>query len=85
MGSDLHTQAGFIATVCNLRPQSRWHARIKSPDVTITSAITQNFLSHEADRVVAVEGMQLTRRLLVSQALARFAPEELRPGPGGRR
>ena len=38
-------------------------------------------LQTEADRRVAVDAIRLTRRIAGAKALARYAPEEYRPGP----
>jgi choline dehydrogenase len=66
--------------VCNLRPESRGHVRIRSPDPAAPPAIAPNYLATEADRMVAADAIRLTRRICTAKALARFAPEEYRPG-----
>ena len=68
-------------SVCNLRPTSRGHVRIKSPDPLAHPAIRLNYLSTPEDQRVAVDGMRFTRRIMAARALARYAPEEWRPGP----
>jgi choline dehydrogenase len=67
--------------VCNLRPTSRGWVRITSTDPLAHPEIKLNYLSTDADRKVAADGMRFTRRIMASQALARFSPEEWRPGP----
>ena len=77
-----HRFPAFTASVCNLRPTSRGHVRIVSPDPRAYPAITCNYLSTPEDRKVAVDSMRLTRRIVTqSQALARYEPEEFVPGP----
>ncbi len=44
-------------------------------------AITLNYLSTEEDRKVAIEGLKFTRRIMAADALSRFQPEEIKPGP----
>jgi choline dehydrogenase len=79
-GSPLHTFNAITPSVCNLRPSSRGHIRIRSSDAAIYPAITTNYLSTEADRAVALAGLKYTRRIMAAASLARFAPEELKPG-----
>jgi choline dehydrogenase len=76
-----HPFPAFTASVCNLRPESRGFVRIKSADPVAAPAIHPNYLATDADRRVAAESMRLTRRICAAPALARFAPEEFRPGP----
>jgi choline dehydrogenase len=80
-GDPLHPFPAFTASVCNLRPESRGHVRIRSPDPDAPPAIRPNYLSTEADRMVAADAIRLTRRICAAQAMARFAPKEYRPGP----
>jgi choline dehydrogenase len=80
-GEPLHPFNAITPSVCNLRPASRGHVRITSPDPQTYPAITLNYLSNEEDRRIAVEGLKFTRRIMGAQALARFEPEELKPGP----
>jgi choline dehydrogenase len=44
-------------------------------------AIKLNYLSTEEDRQVAISGLRFTRRIMAAKALARFEPEEWKPGP----
>lgn len=79
-GSPLHTFNAITPSVCNLRPSSRGHIRIKSADAADYPAITTHYLSTEADQAVALAGLKYTRRIMAAAALARFTPEELKPG-----
>jgi choline dehydrogenase len=79
-GDPLHPFPAITPSVCNLRPTSRGHVRIKSTDPSAYPAITLNYLSTEADRQVAVSGLRFTRRIMAAQALAKFQPEEWKPG-----
>ena len=80
-GDPPHKFPAITPSVCNLRPTSRGHVRIKSPNPDDYPAITLNYLSTYEDRRVAVDGMRYTRRIMATQALQKFAPEEFRPGP----
>jgi choline dehydrogenase len=79
-GEPLHAFPAFTASVCNLRPTSRGTVAIKSPDAREHPAIQPNYLATEQDRQVAVAAIRLTRRIAVAPALARFTPEEFKPG-----
>jgi choline dehydrogenase len=80
-GDPLHPFLAFTASVCNLRPESRGEVRIRSPQPGAPPAIRPNYLATEADRMVAAAAIRLTRRICAAEALARFRPTELRPGP----
>jgi choline dehydrogenase len=79
-GDPLHPFPAFTASVSNLRPESRGHVRIRSPDANAPPAIAPNYLATEADRMVAADAIRLTRRICAARAMARFQPEEYRPG-----
>src|SRR5262249_51822798 len=66
---------------CNLRPTSRGTVRIATADPQTKPHIRPNYLSTDEDRRVAADALRVTRRLMRQSALARFAPEEFRPGP----
>jgi choline dehydrogenase len=80
-GSPLHPFDAITPSVCNLRPTSRGYVRIKSADPAAHPAIAPNYLSTADDRAVAIAGLRFTRRIMAAKALARFAPEEWKPGP----
>jgi len=80
-GDDPHPFPAFTASVCNLRPQSRGHIRIAGADPHAAPKITLNYLSTESDRNIAVDALKLTRRISQAPALARYQPEEFKPGP----
>ena len=80
-GDPLHAFPAITPSVCNLRPSSRGWVRIKSPDPAAHPEIRLNYLSTDEDRTVAVDGMRFTRRIMASKALAKYEPQEYRPGP----
>ena len=82
-GSPLHPFDAFTASVCDLRPTSRGTVRLTSADPRQAPEIAPNYLSTEADRLTAARAIRLTRRIVAAPPLARFAPEEFRPGPVG--
>ena len=79
-GSPLHAFDAITPSVCNLQPTSRGYVRIKSPDPTAHPAIHPNYLATPEDVDVVVAGVRFTRRIMAAKALARFAPEEWKPG-----
>ena len=80
-GQAPHDFPAITASVCNLRPESRGHVRITSPDPEMHPEIQPNYLATPADRRVAVDAIRLTRRIMAQDPLARYQPEEFKPGP----
>jgi len=80
-GDPLHPFPAITPSVCNLRPTSRGHVRIKGPDPFAAPEIRLNYLSTPEDQAVAARSMRLTRRIMAARALARYSPQEWRPGP----
>jgi choline dehydrogenase len=81
-GAPPHRFPAFTASACNLRPTSRGHVRIVSPDPRAHPAIAPNYLSTPEDRAVAVDAIRLTRRIVTeTEALRKYQPEEFTPGP----
>ena len=79
-GEPLHRFDAFTASVCNLNPTSRGTVHIKSPRPEDAPAIAPNYLSTPEDRQVAADSLRVTRRICAQPALARFQPEEWKPG-----
>jgi len=79
-GEPLDRFDAFTASVCNLNPTSRGHVRLDPSDPDGAPRITLNYLSTEEDRRVAAESIRLTRHIVAQPALARYRPQELKPG-----
>ena len=79
-GDPLHPFPAFTASICNLRPQSRGHIRIRSSDPFDHPAIHPNYLSADADRKIAADSVRLTRRIISQPALQKHNPREFLPG-----
>ncbi len=79
-GQPLHSFPAFTASVCNLNPSSRGSVQITSPDFDVAPAIAPNYLSTEADRKVAADSLRLTRTIVGQPALAKYQPQEFKPG-----
>jgi choline dehydrogenase len=79
-GEPLHHFDAITPSVCNLKPTSRGHVRIQSPDPTVPPAITLNYLSTDTDCATAVRGLKMTRQIMAAEPLAKFEPAERHPG-----
>ncbi len=80
-GEPLHAFPAFTASVCNLRPTSRGHVHLVSADPYAAPKIAPQYLATPEDRQTAIDAIRLTRRIVQAPALARYQPEEFRPGP----
>jgi choline dehydrogenase len=80
-GEPLHTFPAFTASVCNLNPTSRGSVRIRSSRHEDAPAIAPNYLSTPEDRQVAADSLRVTRRICAQPALAKYEPQEWKPGP----
>jgi len=79
-GEPLHDFPAFTASVCNLRPTSRGHVRIGSADSYAPPKISPMYLSTAEDRSVAAAALNLTRKIAAAPALAKYRPQECKPG-----
>lgn len=79
-GGGLDAFPAFTASVCNLRPVSRGRVAITTADTAAPPSIRPNYLAEEEDRQVACRAIRVTREIVAQPALARYAPEEVRPG-----
>jgi choline dehydrogenase-like flavoprotein len=81
-GGALDPFPAFTASVCHLRPESRGRTAIRSADPAAPPAIRPGYLATEGDRRTAARAIRITREIVAQPALARYAPDEVRPGPG---
>ncbi len=79
-GEPLHDFPAITASVCNLNPTSRGSVQICSARFEDAPAIAPNYLSTDKDRLVAADSLRLTRRILAQPAMARYRPQEYKPG-----
>ena len=79
-GEPLHNFPAFTASVCNLNPTSRGTVHITSPHFAEAPRIAPNYLSTPEDRKVAADSLRVTRRIASQPALAKYQPEEWKPG-----
>ncbi len=79
-GATLHPVPGFMASVCQLRPDSRGFVRIVSRDPAMPPAIQPRYLSARSDCDCVVDGMKLLRRVMDQPVMRRYIAEEHAPG-----
>ena len=80
-GAALHPFPGFIASVCQLRPESRGFVHIKSADPAVSPAIQPRYLSRQFDCDTVVAGMKLLRQIMNQPAMRHYIAEERAPAP----
>ncbi|WP_245710805.1 GMC family oxidoreductase [Citreimonas salinaria] len=80
-GSPLHSYPGMTVSVCNLRPESRGSVHLRAGDPKGAPEIRPRYLSTEGDRIVAVESLRAARRLMHTETMRRYRPQEVLPGP----
>ena len=80
-GGTVHPFSGFTMSVCQLRPQSRGHVRIRSANPLDAPAMQPLYLSHPEDRATAIAALRYARKLAHSGPLGALVLREHRPGP----
>src|SRR6218665_204198 len=80
-GGKVHPYSGFTMSVCQLRPESPGHVRIRSPAAAEPPAIQPNYLASALDRATTVAGVQAARAIAETPALAPYVKREVQPGP----
>ncbi|UNK40134.1 GMC family oxidoreductase (plasmid) [Shinella sp. H4-D48] len=79
-GEPLHSTPAFTASVCNLNPTSVGSVCIRSNKAEDAPAIAPNYLSTDEDRKIAAESLRQVRRIVSQPALAKYQPQEWKPG-----
>ena len=79
-GGEVHPFSGFTMSVCQLRPESRGHIRIKSKDPFAPPEMQPNYLSTEQDRASAIAGLRAARAIAASPAMRAYVKREVKPG-----
>jgi choline dehydrogenase len=80
-GGQVHPYSGFTMSICQLRPESRGHIRIRSTDPFEPPEMQPNYLATELDRRTAVAGMRAARAIAASDAMRPYVKREVKPGP----
>ncbi len=79
-GHGLDHFSAFTSSVCQLRPESRGHVRVQSPDPMASPTIFANYLDSPVDRQVAVAGVRVGRRIARAAPLSQSVIDEREPG-----
>lgn len=69
--------SAVMATVCQLRPESRGTVEIGGPDLVQDARVRFNFMSTELDRQTVASGMAKVRHLMRRPALESYIGDEL--------
>ncbi|MFN0183240.1 MAG: GMC family oxidoreductase [Aquabacterium sp.] len=80
-GGKPHPYSGFTFSVCQLRPSSRGHVRIRSADPFEAPAMWANYLDTDLDRRTAVAAVKAARAIAQTPAMRPYVKREVRPGP----
>ena len=83
-GGKVHPYSGLTMSICQLRPESRGHIRIRSTDPFEPPEMQPNYLATELDRRTAVAGMKSARAIAASAAMRPHLKREVKPGPDAR-
>jgi choline dehydrogenase len=66
--------------VCNLNPTSRGSVTITSNQASDAPAIAPNYLHTSQDRLIAAQSLRQVREIVCQPALAKYLPQEWKPG-----
>jgi choline dehydrogenase len=80
-GIEMHPFSGITMSVCQLRPESKGHIEIVSPDPMVYPAIHPNYLATRTDQQTAIDSLKFTRKLVNTRAMKPFVVREYLPGP----
>jgi len=75
-GLVMHPFSGFTSSVCQLRPESRGHIHITSPDAYAHPHIFANYLSAKADQLCAIRSVRFARKMTEMPSLAPYVVRE---------
>lgn len=71
---------GFMAHVCQLRPESRGYISIKSNDPLAAPLIQPNYLEADEDRRALREGVKMAREVFAQKSFDPYRGPEMMPG-----
>ncbi|GAP35803.1 choline dehydrogenase [Piscinibacter sakaiensis] len=80
-GGQVHPFSGFTFSVCQLRPSSRGHVRIRSTDPFEPPEMQPNYLSTDLDRRTAIAAVKAARAIAASAPMRGLVKREVKPGP----
>ncbi len=68
-------------SVCNLRPSSRGHVSLSSPDPFAQPRIQANYFTAERDQEIGIRSIRRVREIFATEPLRQRIQGELMPGP----
>lgn len=77
---NLDPYPGMTCTVYQLRPASRGHIRIASPDPFVPPSIRANYLTEDRDRTALLAGLRAIRRIFAQAPFDPYRDVETKPG-----
>ncbi len=80
-GGKVHPFSGMTLSVCQLRPESRGHIRIRSSDPFEPPEMQPNYLATDLDRRTNVAAVKAARAIAASPAMKGLIKREVKPGP----
>jgi choline dehydrogenase-like flavoprotein len=75
-GLEMHPFSGITSSVCQLRPESRGHIHIRSPNAGDHPRIVPNYLSAHADQLCAIRAIRFARAMTETSALKPYILRE---------
>lgn len=78
-GIVMHPFSGITSSVCQLRPESRGHVHIASPNPSDHPKIVPNYLSTKGDQDCAVRAVKFAREMTKTKSLKPFIVREHMP------
>ncbi|MGQ0581684.1 MAG: GMC family oxidoreductase [Reyranella sp.] len=79
-GPKISRQSGVTCYAHPMRPESRGHIHIVSPDTLKPPAINFNFLSSAVDAALTVRAIRIARAIMTAPAMAPLHVSEIAPG-----
>ena len=80
-GPKISKQSGMTCYAHPMRPESKGHIHIVSPDPRQAPAINFNFLSAPIDAELTVRAVRIAQKIMTAPAMAPLKVTELAPGP----
>lgn len=78
-GIEMHPFSGITSSVCQLRPASRGHIHISSPNSADYPKIVPNYLSAHEDQLCAIRAVKFARAMTKTSALKPYIVRERVP------
>lgn len=78
-GIVMHPFSGITSSVCQLRPESRGHVHVATPNASDHPKITPNYLSTKGDQDCVVRAVKFAREMTKKEALLPFIVREHMP------